>query len=208
MSEHYTAAQIDEIGTAIGDRIKASLGELPPEPLDTVSPGGGPTSWYGPGNAYTVLGGKSNQELVQDRMYFMPMWVGRELVFEGGFISLYGAGSASSVIRAGLYDIGSESGTHCSVGDLITDMGTDSAGVDLRYTQWLTGNQITLSQWSSGASADTRTAGIASYVYENSQNTEIVSGLSTTVPNDPGADVQSTSMFTLMMFNPKWSEPV
>jgi len=169
-------------------------------------------------------------------MYFNIIWVGRQLEFEGGFIALNIASTTpSSVMRAGLYNIGSEAGNHWDIGSLITDMGTqaadaaghleftatetldrgwyaiafgtDGAGARASFNQWMTPNQVAFMKYSSGTASDIRSTGIAAYVYENNQDTEIQSGLSTTPPGNPASDVESIGNYQHQVFIPKWSEP-
>ncbi len=97
-----------------------------------VTSSGGPDEVYGIPNLLAVCNARSNFTLIQNRMYFNPVYVDRPTVITGAFAAQYTASTtAGSVLRAGLYKLGEAEGDHWNIGDNILDFGTapsDEAG--------------------------------------------------------------------------------
>jgi len=95
-------------------------------------PCGGPDSFYGLPSIGSIMSGRRNLTLVENRMIFTAVYVDRDAVLEGGRIAQYSASPVSgAVIRCGLYALGTANGTAWNIGPLIRDFGTvdaDTAG--------------------------------------------------------------------------------
>jgi len=63
--------------------------------------------------------------LARNRVYFSPFYVDRPTQISGGFIAQYGASSTiGSIIRAGLFKLGTANGNHWNAG----------ATIDIRFS--------------------------------------------------------------------------
>lgn len=93
---------------------------------------GGPDSFYGLPSVSSIVVGRNNLSLVSGRMIFTAIYLDRESVLEGGFVTQHSASSdTDAVMRCGLYHLGAANGNAWDIGDLIHDFGTapaDGAG--------------------------------------------------------------------------------
>jgi len=91
---------------------------------------GGPDGFYGLPSVSSIVTGRSNLTLVQNRMIFTAIYVDRESVLQGGRVAQYNpASTAGAVMRCGLYHLGQANGNGWDLGDLIHDFGTMPADV-------------------------------------------------------------------------------
>ena len=196
---------------------------------------GGPDEFYGLPSLYALSDGRGGQTLTQDRMFFSPFYVDRPTELLGGFIAQYSASLTSgAVLRAGIYHLGAASGNHWTLGDLVTDLGsqpadtaghkdfvqstglilqrgwyaaavgTDGINAEIRYLKTLQAGAAYLSQFGSGASADIYYAGAANYLFDSGANAEITTGLSAQWPSNPVTDISTSNGFGSLFFIPKW----
>ncbi|WP_051279844.1 DUF2793 domain-containing protein [Hellea balneolensis] len=89
---------------------------------------GGPHSFYGLPSASSIVVGRSNLSLVSGRMIFTAVYLDRESVLEGGFVTQHSAsGDMGAIMRCGLYHLGAANGNAWDIGALIHDFGTAPA---------------------------------------------------------------------------------
>jgi len=197
---------------------------------------GGPDSFYGLPSVTSIVTGRSNLTLVANRMIFTAVYVDRESQLQGGRVAQYSASSvAGSVMRCGLYHLGTSNGTGWDIGPLIHDFGTaaadiaghkifdletpitlpqgwyafavgvNAAGAAIRYVQSRQPGLGYLQPHGNGTTADIRFGGPTSYMLDSNMNDEIESGLSENWPANPVGMVASVNSYAYNIFIPKWA---
>ena len=120
------------IASAASGGISTPHGLNPQVMTTPTSPCGGPDSFVGWPSVSSVVIGRSNLTLVENRMIFTAVYLDRECVLEGGMVAQYIASStAGAVMRCGVYKLGMANGSGWDLGDLVHDFGTapaDAAG--------------------------------------------------------------------------------
>jgi hypothetical protein len=201
-----------------------------------ISSAGGDSFVLGPPNLHTVAYSRANLTLVKDRVYFSAFYVDRPTELLGGAIALFGASTDSgSVIRAGVYELGTPNGDSWDVGNLVADFGTQPAdtvghktfdlssptvlspgwyvnmvgtnggGTQVRYWRWMTPGVVQYAPFGSGVSVDFRTSGPSTYMYDNSMGAVIAGGLPPSWVSNPVTDVLTSVSYVYQMMLPKWT---
>lgn len=209
----------------------ANIGQI----VTTVEDSGGADYHYGLPNLSTTYQGRSNLNLARNRVYFSPFYVDRPTQISGGFIAQYGASSTiGSIIRAGLFKLGTANGNHWDIGERVVDfgtqpadtagykdfettqpslldtgwyvtaVGTNGAGVSVRYLRSLQPGQSFLVKNNAGATIDIRFSGAANYLFKSNAMAEIENGYSTAWPSNPVSDSLSVYSYGYLPFIPKW----
>jgi len=197
---------------------------------------GGPDSFYGLPSASSIVVGRRNLALAMNRMIFAAVYVDREAVLQGGRVAQYGASSTvGSVMRCGLYHLGSANGNGWDLGDFIHDFGTvpadvaglktfnmdspltlsqgwyafgvgvNGAGAGVRYMQSRQPGLGYVQPHGSGAAIDISFGGPTSYMLESNVGDEISNGLSQSWPSNPIGIFASANSYAYNIFIPKWA---
>lgn len=201
----------------------------------SVADSGGDDFQYGIPSTSVLYNGRQNLTMVQGRVYFSPFYVDRPTKIVGGFIAQYGASATTgSVIRAGLFKLGTASGNDWNIGERVADfgtcpadvagqkdfqtnepsilvagwyacaVGTTGASVMIRNVRTLQSGQSFLVKLGSGTGADLRFSGASSHLYSNNAGTEINNGFSESWPLNPVTDLLTVQPYGYLTFIPKW----
>jgi len=197
---------------------------------------GGPESFYGLPSVTSIMTGRRNLPLIANRMYFTAMYLDRDAVLQGGRVAQYGASSiAGTIMRCGLYHLGTANENGWDIGALIHDFGTVPADVAGHKTFDLT-TPLTLSQgwyafavgvngvgtavrylqsqqpglgyvlpFGSDTSSDLRFGGPSAYMLKSNVGAEIENGFSQNWPSNPVGIVASVNSYACNIFIPKWA---
>jgi len=229
-------AEIRIFDGSLWKAVSTSQGTNTAQMTDSVNACGGPNEFYGLPSVNGLIDGRGGMALTQNRVMFSPIYVDRPTELIGGFVAQYGASlTAGSVLRAGIFHLGTANGNHWDIGDLVADLGTqpadsaghkdftlstsltlaagwyatavgtDGAGADVRYLKTLQGGAAYVSQFGSGAGSDVYFAGAANYLFDSNMLTEIVDGFSTQWPSNPVTDISTSNGFGYLPFIPKWT---
>ena len=215
----------------IGDSVNEDAAGRSLPRLDVA---GGASHFYGAPNNVTVIDRfMSDITLSQNTQYFYALYNDRERTLDGGFVSITSAGSASSILRAGLFELGEPNGSNWRPGKCLIDFGTKSAdstgdleftgeltlqkgwylfgigtdgtGCGVDYAVWMTPGQDSLHP-RTGGSVGIRTNGVSTYLSDGGASSEISGGYDTANiwPRNV-TDRDSDSCAAWAFFIPKWS---
>jgi len=190
----------------------------------------------GPPSMHTVSYSRGNLTLVKDRAYFSAFHVDRPTQIRGGVIAQNIASSdVGSILRAGIYELGVPAGNSWSVGNLVTDLGTQSADVtghktfdlstsmtlqpgwylsvigtngssaQVRFVRWMIPGLLQYVAYGSGATTDLRTSGPSVYMYGNSSGSLIENGYPSIWASNSVIDALSSNSHVYQFMIPKWT---
>ena len=204
--------------------------------VPAVDGAGGDDFVLGPPNLQTVSYNRANLTLVKDRAIFSAFYVDRPTELRGGAVVQFGASTdAGSVMRTGVYELGTPNGDSWDIGNLVADfgvlpadsvghkifdltspvtlqpgwylnmVGTNGTGAQVRFWRWMTPGLLHYASFGSGASADFRTSGPSTYMYENFVGAVIVGGLPSSWTSNPVIDLLTTVDHVYQLMLPKWT---
>jgi len=209
----------------------ADIGKIAP----TVVASGGEGYNYGLPSLSVTYFGRNNMTLIANRVYFAPFYVDRPTIIVGGFMAQYAASPvAGTVIRAGIFKLGTSNGDNWDIGERVADFGTEPAditgykdfessepstldvgwyvsavgtnasGVSVRYLRSLQPGQAYFVKLGASSAIDIRFSGAANYFYKNNVANEIELGFSEVWPSNPVIDYLSVYPYGYHPFIPKY----
>lgn len=167
------------------------------------------------------------------RVYFCPFLVDRPTELVGAHVAQGGAAAAGSLLRVGVYALGTAAGNDWSVGPRLADLGTrpadvaghkafstaplaldpgwhlmavgvSGAGAELRIVEWTTPGAGLLVPVGSGTDADLRASGAGVLLYANGQTAAIENGFPADWQGTAVIDTVSTYHLERMLAVPRW----
>ncbi len=195
---------------------------------------GGPDEYYGFPNTTSITYLKSTYSFILGRVIFSAIYVDRQSILTGGLVAQYAASAtAGSLMRAGLYKMGTPVGGSWDIGERVVDFGTVPADTADQKNFTLTAPVTVKPGWylsavgvsgagakarilrnyqpqlnyiapqGGGTASDFRFVGPSHYMYSNNAS-EIINGFPETWPGNPVFDIVTSQSYSILPFIPKW----